>query len=423
MMRFGLAVAVLGASGPVPVLPCTRVLFNVPGYPVVSGRTMDWEFPFNDSLLINPRGGRMDGGLGSSGVSKVWTVKYGSVVSSINTWLSTATSSLTGEYFDYVRDGGTDGINEAGFGAKLLYLEATQYGSAGAATGRPEGVTYARLVRYLLDTCATVGEAVAAMRAVWVAGVKIEVLPGAPAKALGSHVAVEDASGDSAVFEFEGGEVMVYWGRNYTVMANDPPMPEQIANLRRYQPFTRVTVPPGDIASTSRFVRTAYFLSYLPRSTDGGRMVAEVRSVIETAAAPLGAPADDDPELGVYPTWWTSVTNYRDRVYYWGWSLNPNFVWVDVVKLQSTGKFDEPNPTRHLDPLDASLFGEVSGLFKPIADSVQLHSAAQACSGYQAASAALGLSAVAVGLLVRIGPWRALRADLSESASVERLLA
>jgi len=109
MARLGLAVAVLGAAGPVGVLTCTRVLFNAPGYPVVSGRTMDWEFPFNDSLLINPRGGRMDGGLGPSGVSKVWAVKYGSVVSSINTWLSPLRSSLTGENFDYIRDGARTG--------------------------------------------------------------------------------------------------------------------------------------------------------------------------------------------------------------------------------------------------------------------------------------------------------------------------
>jgi len=207
-------------------------------------------------------------------------------------------------------------------------------------------------------------------------------------------------------------------------MANDPPMPEQIANLRRYQPFTRMTVPPGDIASASRFVRVAYFLNYLPNSTDGARMVAEVRSVIETAAAPLGAPADDDPELGVYPTWWISVTNYRDRLFYWGWSLNPNFIWVDVMKLQSTGKFEETNPTLHLDPLNASLFGEVSDMFKPVTDSLQLRSSAPVHSGHQAACVvALGSSAVAAGFFLWVRSWRMRRVDLSESASVERLLA
>jgi len=361
-MRSTLLVVLL-ACGPIVATACSRGLFNEEGYPVISARTMDWEFPFNDTLLINPRGVRMDGGLGRAGKSKTWKVKYGSVVSSINTWLSKAVSSLTGERFDYLHDGATDGINEAGLGAHLLYLEATKYPEVAQDV---EGISYVRWVRYLLDTCASVREAVEAMKSVRVAGVGIRVAPNAPLKTLGTHLAVEDASGDSAIFEIIDGIMHVYHGSNYTVMTNDPPLPEMLANVSRYEPFTRVTVPPGDIASISRFVRVAFYLHYLPKSMDSSVMTATVRGAIATAAAPLGAPADDEPALGVYPTWWTSLTDYKQRVYYWSWVMNPNMFWVDMVKLQDSGKLDVGAPTLHLDPLQASLAGEVSQFFKPL---------------------------------------------------------
>ena len=305
----------------------------------------------------------MDGGLGHAGLSKLWTVKYGSVVSSINTWLSTANSSFTGRPFSYVHDGGTDGINEAGLGAHLLYLGVTQYGPQSSE----ESVSYVRVVRYLLDTCASVSEAVQAMRGIRVASPVVEESSG-KRLSLGTHVAVEDAAGDSAVFEIMDGELQVYHGRNYTVITNDPALPDQIANLKRYQPFTRMTVPPGDIASMSRFVRLAYFLNYVPKTTDSTVMTAEMRGIISTAASPLGAPAGDDPELGVYPTWWTSLIDYSERVYYWGWVMNPNFVWVDMEALQASGKLNAGSATLHLNPRQKSLVGEVSELFKPIPD-------------------------------------------------------
>jgi len=405
------AALVLLAFGPSRALGCSRAFFNAEGYPAVSARTMDWMYPFNDSLLINPRGSKMDGGMGPAGRSREWTVKYGSVVSSMNTWLSTTKSSFTGRHFDYVRDGGTAGINEAGLGAHLLYLEATEYGPLG--TGR-ELVSYARAVRYLLDTCATVRQAVAAMEAVQLAGPLIETRPGEPPMSLGTHLAVEDAAGDSAVLEVVAGELRVYHGRNYTVMTNDPPMPEQIANLRRYQPFTRMTVPPGDIASTSRFVRLAYFLNYLPKTMDSTVMAAEMRGVIATAASPLGAPATDDPELGVYPTWWISLTDYAQRVFYWGWTMNPNFIWVDVKALRKSGKLEAGSPTLHLDPLKPSLVGEVSKLFAPVDDLGGARLTGQPGSYSEAAAAALvGCFALTAALACAVA--RGLRAKLQEA--------
>jgi len=37
------------------------------------------------------------------------------------------------------------------------------------------------------------------------------------------HLAIEDASGDSAIVEYIGGKRVVHHGRQYSVMTNDPP--------------------------------------------------------------------------------------------------------------------------------------------------------------------------------------------------------
>merc|ERR1712060_748218 len=67
------------------------------------------------------------------------------------------------------------------------------------------GVSYVRWVRYLLDTCATVEDTVEAMRHVRVADVLASHRPGSEGKSFGVHLAVEDASGDSAIYEVING--------------------------------------------------------------------------------------------------------------------------------------------------------------------------------------------------------------------------
>ena len=97
---------------------CSRALWNSNGKAIVTGRSMDWAHKFDDYLFVVPRGITMDGGTGTR--SAEWTSKYGSVVSSI--------SGYVPKYgFDFVKDGGTDGINEKGLGVHLLYLEETKY--------------------------------------------------------------------------------------------------------------------------------------------------------------------------------------------------------------------------------------------------------------------------------------------------------
>ena len=55
---------------------CSRVLQNKYDH-IISGRSMDWGFSFEDVLFLNPPGQEMDGGAGDMSVK--WTSKYVSV--------------------------------------------------------------------------------------------------------------------------------------------------------------------------------------------------------------------------------------------------------------------------------------------------------------------------------------------------------
>ena len=46
------------------------------------------------------------------------------------------------------------------------------------------------------------------------------------------HLAIEDASGDSAIIEFVKGQPLIHHGKEYRVMTNDPPYDEQLAILK-----------------------------------------------------------------------------------------------------------------------------------------------------------------------------------------------
>ena len=132
-----------------------------------------------------------------------------------------------------------DGLNSAGLAAHTLMFTSAEYEPPDS---RPV-LTTGLWSQFVLDNCASVDEAVAALRAVRVEPTDVggtglgHALPDEQGRRLGVHLSVEDASGDTAVFEPVAGRMLVTHGRQYQVMANSPSMPEQLANLARYRPF------------------------------------------------------------------------------------------------------------------------------------------------------------------------------------------
>ena len=74
-------------------------------------------------------------------------------------------------------------------------------------------------MQYFLDNYATVEEAVAAMQDPPFTVVSKPVENGMAALI---HMAISDATGDSAIFEYLDGKLVIHHGRQYVVMTNSP---------------------------------------------------------------------------------------------------------------------------------------------------------------------------------------------------------
>lgn len=86
---------------------CTRIVYLGLNQQVLTARSMDWKSDIETNLWILPRGIARTGEAGPNSIK--WTAKYGSVVA-------------TG--YDIST---TDGVNEAGLAANLLWLVESQY--------------------------------------------------------------------------------------------------------------------------------------------------------------------------------------------------------------------------------------------------------------------------------------------------------
>lgn len=181
---------------------CTRAVYHGPDGTYLTGRSMDFKDPLVSNLWVFPRGMKRHGAAGSRSVE--WTSRYGSL-------------AVSGYEISTV-----DGMSEAGLNANLLWLTSSEFPKDDGATPR---MSLALWAQYFLDQFATVEEAVKHVRATPIQIVSGET-PGRPGSLTPLHLSLSDASGDSAILEWIGGELRIHHGRQFQVMTNDPPYEE-----------------------------------------------------------------------------------------------------------------------------------------------------------------------------------------------------
>jgi penicillin V acylase-like amidase (Ntn superfamily) len=319
---------------------CTRVVWPDAAGAVLVGRNMDYHRDTGTNLWLLPRGiARTDGVGGSLG----WTSGYGSVVAGA---------------FDMMT---VDGMNEAGLAGHILWLTESDYGTRDES--RP-ALSMAIWLQYFLDNHATVADAVA-----WIEETGVQVVPlGDPetGEVPAVHLALDDASGDSAIIEYIDGEATVWHSRDYRVMTNSPTYDRQIELLKEVKGFGGTTPLPGSTRAADRFARAAYYVSRLPEPKSGVEAVAGMFSVIRNAAQPFRVPDPDKPNAS--QTIWQTVADLTNKRYVFDSTTRPNIVWVDLDKLD----FAEGAPAGKLDlmgdvALEGGLAGNVSGRFEETA--------------------------------------------------------
>lgn len=296
-------------------IACTRVVYQGPSATVITARSMDWKDDIVTNLWIFPRGMERTGEVGTSSVT--WKSKYGSVIASA--W-DIAT---------------TDGMNEKGLVANLLWLVESEYPKF-EKNGAKKGMTIAAWAQYVLDNFATVSEAVNALEKEEFVIVS-DFIPGTD-KFTTVHLSLSDAAGDNAIFEYIGGKLMIHHDKTYNVMTNSPVFGEQLAINNYWKGIPGTIMLPGTNRAADRFVRASYYIKAIPQTDNTHTAVASVFSVIRNCSVPFGISSEEEPNIS--STRWRSVSDHKNLVYYFETVLTPNTFWVDLKKADFSEKAD-----------------------------------------------------------------------------------
>ena len=315
---------------------CTRAVYLGPDERVLTGRTFDWRLPITSNLWVFPRAIARQGLAGPR--SAGWTSKYGSLV-------------VSGYDISTV-----DGMNEAGLVANLQWLVIAEYPEDDGETPR---ISLSIWAQYFLDNFATVAEAVEHLQQHPMDAVTGEV-PGQPGRMTTVHLALSDATGDSAILEHVGGRLVVHHSREFQVLTNEPRFADQRAITRYWSRIDPTTFLPGTGRAEDRFVRASFLINAIPKTDNPREAAAAVFSVMRNVSAPYGVSINDQPNLSM--TRWRVVADQKERLYYFESVMSPNVFWVDLTKLD----FSHGAGVHMLDlGLDqVNIFsGEVSGQF------------------------------------------------------------
>lgn len=296
-----------------PVNACTRVLAKS-HEAILVGRNMDWGDDPKTNLIVYPRGSEHYGS-DEKNNRLYWQSHYGSIV-------ATAYDDLT-----------TDGFNEAGLAAHILWLNESDYGTRDAS--KP-ALSVSMWNQFYLDNFATVAEAVA-----FTEKEDIQLLPYFQANVqqwVRLHLVLEDASGDSAIIEYIQGHPHIYHDKKYKVVTNSPTYEQQLINLENYLGFGGDKPLPGTNDARDRFVRASFYVQACTAS-DNDCALMSVLSILNNAAQPL---------LGITQrsqTLWHSVSDLTRKIYYYQSTGTQNILIVDLQQFS----LQSGEPARKLD--------------------------------------------------------------------------
>ncbi|MBT2133832.1 linear amide C-N hydrolase [Croceibacterium sp. LX-88] len=308
-------ISTLLLSSAIPAAACTRIVYHGANDIVITARSMDWKSDILSNLWILPRGIERSGQAGPNSIR--WKAKYGSVI-------------VSG--YDVST---TDGVNEAGLEANLLWLVESEYPHFDG-TGKP-GLTIAAWAQYALDNFASVAEAVAALEKEPFT-IVTDNIPGEE-RLTTVHLSLSDASGDSAIVEYIDGKQVIHHGRQYQVMTNSPTFDDQLAINRYWETIGGTVMLPGTNRAADRFARASFYVNAIPKDEDPNRALASVFSVIRNTSVPYGLTTPEEPNIS--STRWRTVFDHKRKLYFFESALTPNTFWVDLKGIdfsEATGR-------------------------------------------------------------------------------------
>jgi penicillin V acylase-like amidase (Ntn superfamily) len=205
--------------------------------------------------------------------------------------------------------------------------------------------------QYALDNFATVSESVEALSKEPFRVIAPKLPNGQGAQL---HLAISDPSGDSAIFEYLGGKLVIHHGKQYRVMTNSPSFDQQLALNSYWQGIGGLTFLPGTNRAADRFARASFLIDAIPTKADPNyitavpsqkfeyQAAASVLSVMRSVSVPLGITTPGQPNIS--STLWRTVSDQTNRIYFFDSSTSPNSFWVPLGDLD----FSEGAPVKKL---------------------------------------------------------------------------
>lgn len=288
---------------------CTRVVYTGMDGMVITGRTMDWKSELHSNIWVFPRGMERSGETGQN--SLVWTSKYGSVITSA---------------FEIAS---TDGMNEKGLVANLLWLSESKYP---VRDKKKPGLTIAAWVQYMLDNFATVNEAASYVERDTFQIVSDKMPDESRMATL--HLSISDVTGDNAIFEYVDGKLTIHHSKDYKVMTNSPTYDKQLTLNDYWESIGGLTFLPGTNRAADRFARASFYIDALPKTNNEKIAVASVFSVIRNTSVPYGISTPQSPEIS--STQWRTVSDSKNLTYFFESSLTPNTFWINLQDMDLT---------------------------------------------------------------------------------------
>ena len=324
---------------------CTNLRMRAEDGSIVVGRTMEFAADLGWELLIAPAGNAFTG-TAPGGPGHRWTTDHGFV----------GVSALGRQIV-------TDGMNDAGLFAGLLYLPGlASYELADDAADRM--ISPDETAALVLGTAATVTEAIATIEGVVVWNRVEEQLAGV----LPVHLVLHDRSGDFAVIEWIDGVRTVHRSP-VGVCTNNPAYPWHLTNLQNYVNLSATNVAPvaldgeaiaplgqgsgllglpGDWTPPSRFVRAAAISAATFPAADGPGAVVATLHMLNTFDIPLGLVRGNE---GNELTQWVSVSDLANSTYLLRTYADPTprqvrlaDAGLDTGPLRTVGLPSDPTP-------------------------------------------------------------------------------
>nr|WP_216078103.1 linear amide C-N hydrolase [Acinetobacter sp. Ac_5812] len=286
---------------------CTRAVYLGNNDHIITGRSMDWKVDVATNLWILPSGVIRDSNAGPKSLK--WKAKYGSVIA-------------TG--YDIST---TDGMNEAGLVANVLWLVESQYPDT-KQSKKPQ-LSISAWAQYVLDNYASVAEAVSALEKEPF-DLITDSVPGEQRLAT-LHLSISDKTGDSAIIEYIDGKQVIHHNKKYQVMTNSPTFDQQLALNTYWQQIGGTVMLPGTNRAADRFARASFYINAIPKNDTPKDALASVFSVIRNASVPYGLNTAEEPNIS--STRWRTVADHKQLLYFFESAVSPNVFWVDLKKI------------------------------------------------------------------------------------------